>query len=320
MLRIFDPIGVEYFFETKKYYRNAKDYNHKDTFAYIHNPGYQGRLDNVDVLINSHGFRGPEFKTKKPENTTRLLILGDSVVFGWGVDQDSIFPALLQKMLDREIEKVEVIPAGVGSWNTRTEYEYLKTEGIKFNPDVILLLVIYNDIWPKKTGRTEVSKERLFDEYDESNRGKALLETSWRKLVNNSFLAGYIQYYRTRLLAKKQSSVLNEDSPEWEDAKLGLKGIIEICNRHNIELVIYLYTNRDNIKSNKVFILYKNFLDSINIPYFFIPKEVIAPEFRNSVVDIHPNARGHKMIAQEMYKTLKPVLSDVTNYKNYPIW
>ncbi len=133
-----------------------------DIYAYIHRPGYQGTFQGVRVSINSHGLRGREFNTVKPPGKIRILILGDSVVFGWGAPQDSIFGARLQDMFKSWTEKVEVISAGVGSWNTRTEYEFLRSTAIQFQPDILLLVIVSNDLEPHRRGRTAAHKAIVF--------------------------------------------------------------------------------------------------------------------------------------------------------------
>ena len=119
-LRMFDPIGIGYYSETRKYFQAMHD---NDDFAYIHTAGYDDKLQGVQVTINSEGLRSPEFPTTKPVGEKRLLLIGDSVVFGWGAPQDSIMSAWLQRRLDADAPGWRVIAAGVGSWNTRTEYE-----------------------------------------------------------------------------------------------------------------------------------------------------------------------------------------------------
>ena len=112
------------------------------------------------VSINTHGLRAHEFSTEKPDGITRILLLGDSVVFGWGVEQEKTSGYLLNQSLKDLLQPIEVIPAGVCSWNTRTEYEYLVSEGSKISPNIVVLVVVTNDIVPKKGGRKEVEMNR----------------------------------------------------------------------------------------------------------------------------------------------------------------
>src|SRR5881628_3218451 len=49
------------------------------------------KIDHQPVHINSHGTRGPEFASKKPANTFRILSLGDSRTFGWGLADNETY-------------------------------------------------------------------------------------------------------------------------------------------------------------------------------------------------------------------------------------
>ena len=49
LLRIFDPLGINYYFEVARYFRNMVP---DPSFAYIHRPGYTDTLQGVEVTIN----------------------------------------------------------------------------------------------------------------------------------------------------------------------------------------------------------------------------------------------------------------------------
>ena len=88
------------------------------------------RLREFSVSTNSQGFRGPEIK--KTKSGLRILCLGDSVTFGWGVAQEESYPALLASSLG-----AEVINAGVPAMKPRhiaLWASQLKT----LNPDIVL--------------------------------------------------------------------------------------------------------------------------------------------------------------------------------------
>ena len=51
----------------------------------------------VKVRNNSLGFRGGEYSYSKTPNTKRILVLGDSYVWGYGVNTDDIFTSIMEK-------------------------------------------------------------------------------------------------------------------------------------------------------------------------------------------------------------------------------
>ena len=116
-------------------------------------PGSHYAWQNIRVDINSHGLRGPETTYEKPPGTFRILNLGDSVAMGWGVREEDTYGQQLEARLDEQSSgnrHYEVINAGVPGWNPENELAYLQAEGLKYEPDLILLdLTTVNDIYGK---------------------------------------------------------------------------------------------------------------------------------------------------------------------------
>jgi lysophospholipase L1-like esterase len=69
------------------------------------------RAQKYSIRSNSWGFRGDEVVLPKPQNTFRVAVFGDSSSFGWGVNQDESFSALLPERLPvmSDGRKVEVV-------------------------------------------------------------------------------------------------------------------------------------------------------------------------------------------------------------------
>ena len=88
------------------------------------------RLREFFVSTNSMGFRSPELE--KTKSKKRILCLGDSVTFGWGVQDEESYPSLLAKELN-----AEVINAGVPAMKPRHIAIWAK-ELNKLNPDIVL--------------------------------------------------------------------------------------------------------------------------------------------------------------------------------------
>lgn len=111
--------------------------------------GYTREFDH-SVRINNLGFRGEDITFKKPENTFRILFLGDSMTFGWGVDDDKTFPALIQNYLNGLglPKNIEVINAGFADgYSPDSYYAFLLDQGLRLEPDLIILTFFpFNDI------------------------------------------------------------------------------------------------------------------------------------------------------------------------------
>jgi len=119
--------------------------------GWFHRPNFTTELnlggpDGGVVLINSLGFRGPEVSLRKPPGTRRVIVVGDSYVFGIGVDAERTFPALLARHLNASRRETwEVINLGVNSYSTDQELILFSEVGPQLEPDVVVLVVCDND-------------------------------------------------------------------------------------------------------------------------------------------------------------------------------
>jgi len=133
-----------------------------------------GGLDYNIVYINNHGFRGPDFTTKIPENTFRIFMMGGSTTFGSGVLDYQTYPYYLQQFFDKADLPfhVEVINAGkVGDYSLD---EVKAAEKIiqKFDPDLFIVSDGWNDmirggnaiVWKDRWMQIcELGKQKQFD-------------------------------------------------------------------------------------------------------------------------------------------------------------
>ena len=96
------------------------------------------------IQVNALGMRDPERARAKPPGVRRVLLLGDSMVFGTGVEIGARCGDVLEARLGPE---VEVLNAACGGWGTDQEFLYLCHEGFAFQPDVVVLaLCLSNDV------------------------------------------------------------------------------------------------------------------------------------------------------------------------------
>ena len=97
--------------------------------------------------INSEGFRDRTFKKKKKEGVTRIMVLGDSYAAGVRIDQDKVFPRLLENYLNTKgSRQYEVLNVSVSAWATDQQLHYYFKEGKAYQPDYVLMMVAPNDL------------------------------------------------------------------------------------------------------------------------------------------------------------------------------
>lgn len=100
------------------------------------------RLPPTQILINAEGFRGREVQLPKPKGTKRILVLGDSNAFGYGVNEEERFSNLLEQRL----AGYETVNLGVFGYGTDQEAILLEREGLRYSPDLVILAFIPGDL------------------------------------------------------------------------------------------------------------------------------------------------------------------------------
>jgi len=95
----------------------------------------------VRYRTNSLRLRDPERPVPKPDGVFRILVLGDSLTFGSGVDDRDTFVRQLERLLNRrgDRRRFEVINAACASWGTAHHLVFLEESGFKLEPDVVLM-------------------------------------------------------------------------------------------------------------------------------------------------------------------------------------
>jgi lysophospholipase L1-like esterase len=104
-----------------------------------------------EVTISTQGFRNPPVTTPKPRDTFRILVIGDSVAFGWGVPEVAAFPRVVERTLrDADFpgdgRRVEVVNVAVPGWGAPNELLFLRDEGLALEPDLVLVTLVNNDL------------------------------------------------------------------------------------------------------------------------------------------------------------------------------
>jgi len=120
-LRFYFYHSKDFAIEMWKYAAQLKVPISDSDLSFTHVPNGHAFLMGVDVHINSHGLRDREYSVVKAPGTYRILMLGDSTTFGWGVQLEETIPKLLESRLNEGrlpgIERFEVLNAGVGNYN-----------------------------------------------------------------------------------------------------------------------------------------------------------------------------------------------------------
>lgn len=108
-------------------------------------PHRSGRFrgSGFDVLVeqSDQGLRDRHYPYARDDGRSRILVLGDSVVWCWGVEMSECFTELIEAGLPM----ADVIAAGAPGYGTAQELLLYERELNRFKPDLTLLVFVSND-------------------------------------------------------------------------------------------------------------------------------------------------------------------------------
>jgi hypothetical protein len=290
-------------------------------YLFMPNEDYLWR--GIPVHINSKGFRTEEYNIQKPINIYRILNIGDSVVFGWEVRQESTYGKLLEALLNKSKNSThyEVINAGIPGWNLESERNFLLQEGLTYQPDLVILdVTLVNDIYG---GGPSVSDN------------PSLLQWLRDNTYGWSFLTTQIRFLQARKFGPEAIPVLNPprqaaayfpldvDSPVWNEIWGYINEMDQACKAHGIRFIVVAFPTAFQLNSaahpnipqqvlgKRSFESGIEFLDLL--PIYQQACAEAEPNACEGYINLlfadvwmHPNELGHELAARE-------ILSRITN-------
>jgi lysophospholipase L1-like esterase len=255
---------------------------------------------------NPEGFRDYQYEITKPNNIFRIIALGDSFTEGFGVSINETWPKKLEKKLNQLnfSKKFEVLNFGRNGAGTLEEVELFKEKGLKYNPDMVILLFYPNDwensiqikkrveeLWQMyKNGSFKFSKT-VEEKIKELNAS----EEDVSRLVYLIALSEFYNYAAQRGLGNIWKE--NVESP--------LKELIDICKERKIELVIVgidlSMTRIENEQELLNIFFHKygiSFLDLTS--YFDFPWD----ENELRLPDMHLSEKGYELLSTKLLEFL----------------
>ena len=284
----------EYSLEMWKYAKELKRTAEDPKVGHEHIPGKSGRFMGVEISINSHKLREREVAFEKPAGVKRILMLGDSVTFGWGVAFDQTTSKQLEALLNPSNgpRKYEVINAGVGNYNTQMEVQYFFNEGVKYSPDMVILNYFINDAEEIPRYKGNFLNENLHSWVYLSGRLDALLRTFG--IGKRDWNAYYADLYR-------------DDAPGWQQTQPSVKRLGNHCRSAGIPCLLVNYPELHNLRNypfKHVNFKLEALARSAGMEYVdLLPAVIAVPEdtLWVTVPDPHPNALANTHFAKALH-------------------
>ncbi len=287
LIRSYLHFNTAYDIEMTKYAINLKNDSENKLIGHVHRPNKSMELMDVMVDINSDGHRDKEYPVTKTDKH-RIIFLGDSLTFGWGVKQEETFATLIEEDMNSQ-SPTEVINFGTGNYNTEQEVNLFIDKGLKYNPDKVVLFYFINDaeITPEKSGLWFLGYSQFISFY-------------WSRI--NSLLNNFLP---SKSFQEYYDSLYDEDQQGWINARKAIIQLRNICESKGIEFQVVLLpelhdVNNEifaNIYDNLALFLAENNIDYLNLAKLFEnhPNQI---ELWVSYDDAHPNNIAHKRIAE----------------------
>jgi hypothetical protein len=112
----------------------------------------------VAMDYNAHAYRGPLVDYAKPAGTFRVLLLGDSYLEGYTVPLQDRVAEVAQRLLPN----VQIVSLGTGGYSTDQELLWLRSEGERYAPDLVVVLFCVNDVWYNNRASYPIGAKTLF--------------------------------------------------------------------------------------------------------------------------------------------------------------
>ena len=215
--------------------------------------------DEITYRINSKGLRDDETSYNKPEGILRIVLLGDSRTFGFGVPIGKHFSTLLEGYF----KDVEVINMGVSGFGVDQELLFLRSEGFRYEPDLVLAYVshygghrhMHTRRWGRSKPRFVLSDGNLVltnsPVEDSSSTSGRYLWKIHRWLDWNSRAYKILRHRLMRLISREQRKSLSQDQQDKKNMKD--KGFAN--ELHELAEALIFLMHEESLKRGATFVL-----------------------------------------------------------------
>jgi hypothetical protein len=287
-MRAWNLLGSEFYTDIRRYMSVLE----RDPDLYFKNPSnHRGIYEHVEIQTNELGMRDRPLSPSSASMKS-LLILGDSVAFGWGVRAEDTFARRLETTLRFEGRPARTLNASVPGYNTYQEWTFLRLNAQRLHPDRVLLVYVDNDI----------------DAIDPARVHMGVRPNLWQdpQGVADYYLSQSRVYFMARhilpvLLGSQTISVSERRAaPGWQDSMRCVSRIAAYCRTAGTPLAVIHYRMLPDPVSDAIEAdlssLARNdgFLYADTLPWFSGRN---IRQLTNSFIDTHPNVAAHKILA-----------------------
>jgi len=291
-------------------YGKVVHYDHSAELGWVNRPHQNTRtVGGWSVRTSSAGFRDREYRRTKPGGVLRILLVGDSFTFGYGVAEDSTYGKQLERLLRRagpSCEGVQVINAGVNGYNTLQEVAFVRVIGIEYAPDIVLVGFTPNDIMGAAEAKTMLRFPLLRKLLAESAlyqffapRTKAVLLRKQRRAYEET-MSKFLQLPDSAVLAR------------WQQVRAALADLQAIAKQHSFQPVVVVLPSERQVlgtEGTSPQKLFRALETETGLPVVDLLPPLIQAADQGASLFLdeptrHPSPSGHAVAARELYRFL----------------
>ena len=278
-----------------------------ESIGYLLAPNQKTRRRGNLIETNRYSMRSEKIGLKKPENSIRIFLLGDSIVNGgWWTDRENILSALIEAELteNSSSSNIVVFNASANSWSPRNELAYIKRFGL-FEADVLVLLINTDDLFGTKPSSAVVGKDK---NYPDTKPPLALIEV-------------YQRYIKRQQPIPELEPIKQEGGDRVGFNLEAISEIKAIAERENAEFVLAMTPllrelkegSRDYEKIARKRL--QELVERQNTTYFdFLPLFANFPQPEFLYRDrIHLSPQGETMVSRQLSRIIQETLPAFVN-------
>jgi len=186
--------------------------------------------------------RNKEIYRKKGKGVFRIICLGASPTFGWGVNEDQMYSYRLQQLLNDNptLQKdIEVINAGVIGYSSYQGLNFFREKIIDYAPDLITVSYVINDVDKHRFYRSNGKPDK---DLEKKNEFWVTLENFLYQSKTVTLLNHYIMQRQSAAIknfGKQGKSRYNETRRvSVDEYRANLKAIIQIARQNGIRVIL----------------------------------------------------------------------------------
>lgn len=252
-------------------------------------------MGDIRVSANAWGMRERPYQLPRPPGVTRVALLGDSYVFGNGIEADERFGTFLERELRERASasfagEIECLHLGISSWNIIAECTFARRQLSDLDPDLLVQVIVSNDL-----------------DDNSGVRGFGVLADFDPRLARRTNSRVY-KGYAVDLLGAKQGSFLNhgldqESRGRYAEATRQILALAQAVERDARRHYLLVSCLGDVGNTNLLEFLGGGLRDD---QLLFVGHELLEEErYRVSATDPHWNRSGQERLARFLFGAIQ---------------